>query len=259
VSGAPTSGAVRPPLSPRARVALAVAWGAVNHGAFVVAIVAMVVALHGGMRSGLGRLDGPAAWAANALLVAQFPLLHSYLLSKPGQAWLRRCAPRELSRALAPTVFTTVASFQLLAVALLWTPSGVTLHEATGAALWLFRGAFAASWALLAKTLYDAKLPIQTGSIGWTAALRGEQPDFGDFPREGTFRRCRQPVYLAFALTLWTGPVHTLDGLLLALAWSVYCFAAPLHKELRYLSIHGERFSRYRGEVPYILPRFRKT
>jgi methanethiol S-methyltransferase len=253
--GLPSSDARR--LGRTKRVACSLAWGFVNHASFLAAIVAIVLALYGGLRTGLGRLEGAAAWAANALLVAQFPILHSYLLSEPGRKWLRRLAPRELGRALAPTTFTIVASLQLLAVALLWSPTGVTLHEATGAELWLFRGAFAASWIFLAKSLFDAGLPIQTGSIGWTAALRGKEPDFGDFPRAGMFRRCRQPVYLAFALTLWTGPVHTLDGLVLALTWSVYCFAAPLHKELRYLSIYGERFSRYRSDVPYIVPRIK--
>lgn len=263
---APETGAIAPALpstdarrlGTNARVALALTWGLVNHGAFLIAIAAIVAALYSGMRTGLGRLEGTAAWVANAVLIAQFPILHSYLLSDSGRRWLRRFAPRELSRALAPTNFTIFASLQLLAVGLLWSPSGVTLHEAAGLELALWRVAFAASWLFLVKSLYDAGLPIQTGSIGWMAALRGREPEFGDFPRRGMFRRCRQPVYLAFALTLWTGPVHTLDGLVLALTWSVYCFAAPLHKELRYLSIYGERFSRYRSDVPYIVPRINK-
>ena len=92
---------------------------------------------------------------------------------------------------------------------------------------------------------------------GLHGLVRGRPFRFGDFPTHGLFRFSRQPVYLGFALVLWTGPVHTLDGLLLAMTWSMYCVAAPLHKEFRYLSAYGERFSRYRSMVPYFLPRLR--
>jgi protein-S-isoprenylcysteine O-methyltransferase Ste14 len=244
-------------LSRRGRIALALVWAVVNHTLFVLAVVSMAVAFQSGMRTGLGSLEGGAAWAANAALLAQFPILHSYFLSAPGRRKLARLAPGTVGEDLAPTSFTILASAQLLATVWLWSPSGVTLHDARGPALWIARGAFAGSWILLVKALYDAGLQLQTGSIGWWSVARGRRPRFGDFPRHGLFRRCRQPVYLAFALILWTAPVHTLDGLVLALTWSVYCFAAPMHKELRYLAIYGERFSRYRAEVPYILPRFR--
>jgi len=246
---------VAPSVPAGARTAIALALGFVNHALFAAAIAVMVPALYGGLRIGAGPWRGGTAWAADAFLIAQFPLVHSILLSGPGRRFLSRLAPHGLGRDLAPTSFTLIASAQVLATFALWSPSGIVLHEATGGALWLWRALFAASWALLARALYDAGPSIQTGSIGWLSVLRGRSPDFGAFPTRGLFRRCRQPVYLAFACTLWTGPVHTLDGLVLALCWSTYCVAAPLHKELRYLALYGESFARYRSEVPYILPR----
>jgi protein-S-isoprenylcysteine O-methyltransferase Ste14 len=245
-------------LSPRARKAVAIAYGVVTHAAFVAAVATMIAALYDGLRFGQGPLRGPWAWLANTALVAQFPLLHSYLLTPAGQRWLARLAPRELARDLAPTTFALVASGQLLATFALWSPSGVVLDDAHGASLWLFRGAFAASWIFLLKALTDAGLGVQTGFVGWSAVLRGRRPQFGEFPTHGLFQVCRQPVYLGFALTLWTGPVHTLDGLVLALTWTTYCVAAPLHKELRYLGRYGERFARYRERVPYFVPRLPK-
>ena len=64
----------------------------------------------------------------------------------------------------------------------------------------------------------------------------------------------RDSVYLAFALTLWTGPVLTVDRLALALTWTVYCVVGPMHKERRYISYYGERYASYRRSVSYILP-----
>ena len=100
----------------------------------------------------------------------------------------------------------------------------------------------------------DAGLAVQTGFLGWSAVARDRAPIYGDFAAKGTFRVVRQPVYLAFACTLWTGPVWTPDHLLLATAWTGYCVFGPVLKERRYLRAYGERFARYRDRVPYWLP-----
>jgi protein-S-isoprenylcysteine O-methyltransferase Ste14 len=240
------------------RFYFALLYGALSHLTFVVAVGFMVVGLYQGLRTGFGPFRGPHAWIANTLLVVQFPVLHSWLLSPSGRKLLARLAPADFGQDLAPTTFAWISSLQVLATFALWSPSGIVLDDASGASLWAFRAGFAASWLFLIKALGDAGLGLQTGFIGWTSVLRGRRTPFGDFPTRGLFRFCRQPVYLGFALTLWTGPVHTLDGLVLALTWTTYCVAGPLHKELRYLGWYGERFSRYRASVPYFLPRFKK-
>jgi protein-S-isoprenylcysteine O-methyltransferase Ste14 len=236
------------------RVLTALTWGALNHALFGCAITAMVLGLHGGLRIGAGTLHGPPALAANAALALQFPLLHSWMLTRSGRRALERLAPGGFGRELVPTTFAALASVQVLATFLLWSPSGVVLYEATGWTLWIWNGLFAASWSFLVKALYDARLSVQTGSIGWVALLRGRPAEFGSFPVRGLFRSCRQPVYLAFALTLWTGPTLTLDRLLLAALWTAYCLVGPLHKERRYLEHYGDAYSEYRRRVPYILP-----
>jgi protein-S-isoprenylcysteine O-methyltransferase Ste14 len=68
------------------------------------------------------------------------------------------------------------------------------------------------------------------------------------------FRACRQPVYLAFALTLWTGPVLTLDRLVLAVAWTAYSLVGPLFKERRYVERFVDAYRNYQAQVPYMLP-----
>ncbi len=239
------------------RIPLALAYGLAAHLTFAVAVLAMVVGLHSGLRTGQGSLSGPWAWLGNFALALQFPLLHSWLLAGSGRRFLAHLAPASVARDLAPTTFALLGSLQVLATFTFWSPTGPVLHEAHGAALWAWNGAFAASWLFLVKALWDAGLGLQTGSIGWTAVLRGERVAYGDFPTHGLFRACRQPVYLGFALTLWTGPVHTLDGLVLASLWTLYCVLGPLHKEARYLRIHGARFASYRASVPFLLPRIK--
>ena len=244
----------RSAIRPLCRITTALVWGSACHGLFALAIPLLAIALHEGWSEGEPRLHGLLAVLANALLVLQFPLLHSFLLSRHGRSTLERCAPFGLGRDLAPTTFGIVASLQILAVVALWSPSGVVLFEARGASRVLFELLFVASWLFLVRALWDAGIALQTGFVGWSAVLRGHKPRFKPFPRHGFFAACRQPVYLAFATTLWTGPVLTLDRLVLALVWTTYCVVGPRLKERRYLARHGALYAAYQREVPYLIP-----
>ena len=246
------------PSHSRTRRLVAVLYGVACHGTFAAAIAAMVTGLYGGLGSGAGRLTGSAAVIANAALLIQFPLLHSALLSDYGRRWLVRLAPNDLGRDLVPTTYALVASVQILATFTCWSPSGIVWWSAVGTSCVICTAVFALAWLLLLKAMADAGLAVQTGFAGWSAVLRGRPPSFGRFPTHGLFAWVRQPVYVAFALTLWTTPCWTPDGLALALGWTFYCVAGPLLKEQRYLRRYGEMFDAYRRVVPYWVPKLRR-
>jgi protein-S-isoprenylcysteine O-methyltransferase Ste14 len=117
-----------------------------------------------------------------------------------------------------------------------------------------FTVAYGAAWLFLMKAMADAGLGAQTGWLGWSAVVRGRRPVHGGLPTRGTFRRVRQPIYVAFAAILWTGPVWTPDHVLIATGWTLYCLLGPLHKERRYHRRYGAAFDRYRALVPYWIP-----
>jgi protein-S-isoprenylcysteine O-methyltransferase Ste14 len=241
-------------ISAQARRTLALSYGFLTHGLFAGGVALMMVELFDGLQDGVG--GGPPVVRAlvDAALLLQFPLLHSFLLSERGRRILRLLAPRAAEGTLDTTVFAAVASLQLVVVFGLWAPSGVVWWVPTGPLFVLSVAAYAASWVFLLVAMRDAGIALQTGSLGWTAWFRGRRPAFGPFPRGGLFRSVRQPVYLAFALTLWTGPVWTPDRLVLALGWTAYCVLGPRLKERRYLRRYGDAFARYRDTVPYLLP-----
>lgn len=114
------------------------------------------------------------------------------------------------------------------------------------------------SWIVLLRAIIDAGLPLQVGLLGWLAVARGTAPIYPPMPRQGLFRLCRQPIYLAFALTLWTVPTLTPDQLCVALVLTAYCVLGPLLKEARFSRTFGEEFAGYRRTVPYFLPRLPK-
>ena len=229
-----------PPYS-RADRLCATALGALCHATFGVAICAMVVSLHEGLRLGGGHLAGGSAWATNVALALAFPVLHSWLLTPRGARSLDRLVPRALGRDVRTTTFALIASLQLLAVFALWSPVGGVLWRADGAARVASELLFACSWLLLGRAMLDAGLAVQTGFLGWGAVAQGLPPHFPAFASGGLFRFTRHPIYLAFTLTLWSGPVFTSDRLLLASVWTLYCLGGPLLKERRILALRRQR------------------
>ena len=214
----------------------------------------MIWAMYFGMSRSLGTLTSPWSWMANTFLIAQFPLLHSLLLTRAGQRALAAMAPKPHGATLATTTYAFVASIQILLLFVLWSPSGIIWWRAESWGLWLLSGLYAASWLVLLKAIADAGMQLQIGLLGWRALLRGVKPVFPDMPKDGLFRFSRQPIYLGFALTLWTVPTWTPDQLAVAVLFTTYCVVGPLHKERRFSGRHGARFEDYKLRTPYWLP-----
>ena len=238
---------------------IAVLYGVSCHVAFAIAITAMLAGIFTGMRLGRGPFTGLAALGWDLFLVGQFVALHSFLLSQRGRRVLIKLAPAGLGAPLATTTFALISSLQLILTFGAWSQLGDVWWEPHGWLRIVDCGAYAASWIFLLKAMSDAGLPVQTGYLGWSSVVRGREPSFGGFPVRGTFRFVRQPVYLAFACTLWTGAVWTPDHVLIAVTWTAYCLYGPLLKERRYLRIYGDRFAQYRRSVPYWLPGWKRT
>ena len=240
---------------PSSRKLIALAYGAACHTLWFAAIALMAASLFGGMQLGLGPFRGWAGELWNLLLVAQFPVVHSFLLSKPGRQVLGALAPRGLGDDLSSTTYAILASLQLLAVFGLWSPSGHVWWRPEGAALAITSTAFALSWLLLAESMRESGLGVQAGYLGWTSVYLGRAPRYPRFRETGLFRFLRQPTYLAFALVLWTAPTWSPDRLFLASGWSLYCYFGPRLKEVRYLARYGDDFRRYQDAVSYWVPR----
>ena len=246
--------ALTPP-SGKGRIILALTMGAFCHLIFAIAVLSMIVAMFFGMSKSFGAVPWPWAILANAALIVQFPLLHSFLLSKRGTGIVSRLIPGPHGPTLSTTTYAIIASLQLAALFLLWTPSGIIWYRAEGTAFVLICAAYAATWLLLLKASFDAGAEVQSGALGWMSLLGKIKPVFPDMPTQGLFRLIRQPIYVAFALTLWAVPVWTPDQLALAISYTAYCLFAPRLKEKRFEQRYGVAFDRYRANVPYVVPK----
>ena len=236
------------------RITLALSLGLATHLIFAAAGLAMMTAMFFGLSESFGRVPLPWALVANFLLLAQFPLAHSLFLTRRGARALARLVPGPHGPALATTSYALIASLQLIALFAFWTPSGIIWWRAEGWTFALVSSAYAASWLILMKASFDAGLEVQSGALGWLSLMGKIPARFPDMPTRGLFRLIRQPIYVAFALTLWTVPVWTPDQLCLAITYTAYCLLAPLLKERRFAKRYGERFETYRRAVPYACP-----
>jgi len=245
----------RTPDKARRDIALALLYGGLCHALFGLAVLAMIAAMWFGMSKSLGAVPTPWSWVVNVALIAQFPLGHSFLLSRTGGKLLARLAPGNSGKTLATTTYALIASIQLGLLFVFWTPSGTIWWQAEGALLWVFGAVYGACWLLLMKASFDAGAEVQSGLLGWASLARGVRPQFPPMPTTGLFRFLRHPIYLSFTLTLWTVPTWTPDQLLLASLLTLYCVSAPILKERRYTRMFGERFEAYRARTPYFLPR----
>ena len=236
---------------------LALALGVVNHGLFAAAIASMALSLWTGLAIGQGSLRGTAAVVANLGLLLQFPVVHSFLLTQRGGRVLGSLFPAPYGRALISTTYASIASLQLLLAFWAWSPSGTVYWQPAGFALVAHALLFAGAWTFLIVAIIDGGIGTQTGLLGWWSVFRGRPPRYPSFAQHGTFAACRQPIYLAFALVLWTAPTWTPDRIALAALWTAYCVLGPLHKERRLRARHGEAYRAYQERIPYFLPTLR--
>ena len=237
------------------RRAVAIIYGVTCHTLFTVAVGTMIAAMFYGMSRSFGRVAPPWRFLANAGLLVQFPLGHSLLLGGAGRRLLGNLAPQRFGGRMSTTTYVIVASLQVFLLFAFWTPGGTIWWRAEGATLWILGCTYAAAWLLLLKAIWDAGLALQTGFLGWWAILRDRAPVFPPMPTTGLFRLVRQPIYVAFGLTLWTVPTWTPDQLAVALVLTGYCLIGPLMKEARFRQRFGAGFVAYARHVPYWLPR----
>ncbi|MBV6657423.1 MAG: isoprenylcysteine carboxylmethyltransferase family protein [Devosiaceae bacterium] len=248
-------GGVFSPPPGKMRIIVALFVGVFCHAVFGMAVLAMIAAMYFGMSESFGGIASPWSYLLNVALVLQFPLVHSILLTGWGSKLLSTVGPKRYAKTLSTTTYAIVASLQLLALFALWTPSGVVWWRAEGAMLVVMTVLYAMSWLLLLKASFDAGAEVQSGALGWMSMVQDKMPVFPDMPATGLFCIIRQPIYVAFALTLWTVPVWTPDQLFLAITLTAYCLLAPLLREKRFKQRYGQRFEEYRRRVPYALPR----
>lgn len=233
---------------------LALLLGIVCHISFIIGIGCMAYMLYFGVTRSIYPFPYGGR-AVNLLLLIQFPVIHSFLLSRRGQRLLTSLFPKGYGKAFSITIYSTIASFQILVLFGCWKPDPEVWYAPSGVLLTIWTSAYVLSWILLACSILEAGPEVQTGYLGWSSIFFRRPLRFPPLATTGLHALIRHPIYLSFALVVLTGPFWGFDHLVLAGIILPYCIFGPILKEQRIRSRIGNEYNEYAKRTPYMAPK----
>jgi len=195
-----------------------------------------------------------AAVAVNLALLGLFALQHS-VMARPAfkRAWTR-IVPQPIERA----VYCLASAAAFAAIFAFWQPLPGTLWNVVDpvARGLLFAGFFAGFGLVFYATFLIDHFDL-FGVRHAVLALRGRGYTFHPFDTPSLYKVVRHPLYVGWLLFFWVTPTMTVGHLLLAGTVTAYILGAIQVEERDLVSHFGERYRRYREQVPMLVPRLR--
>jgi protein-S-isoprenylcysteine O-methyltransferase Ste14 len=202
----------------------------------------------------LGRDMGSPQLAVlvDVALIALFGLQHS-VMARPGfkRAWTR-VVPKELER----SCYVLIASAVLALLMWQWRPIPIPVlwHAsadwsiALGWSVMVF-GVVVLLWATFLIDHFEL-LGLRQG---WST-LRGRALHEPAFVTPYLYKIVRHPQYLGWLLIFWGAPTMSAGHLMFTIGMSAYILIAMRFEERDLVEHIGERYQRYREQVPPLVP-----
>lgn len=197
--------------------------------------------------------DG-AFWPAlltNAGLLGLFAIQHSGM-ARPGfKKWWTRIIPEPIER----STYVLLASSVLFLLYWQWQPmTGVVWSVENQVFSWILWGLFAFGWGLV---MYTTLLISHAHLFGLTQVrdyIKGQEQWNPKFQTPNLYKRMRHPMMLGFFFAFWATPEMTEGHLLFSVATTGYILIALQLEERDLIRIFGEKYSKYREQVPMFIP-----
>ncbi|GGX68757.1 methyltransferase family protein [Saccharospirillum salsuginis] len=200
-----------------------------------------------------GHYDGSltSAVVVNLLLVTGFGLHHSVTARPFFKRWWTRFVPAHLER--ATYLYMTAVVTAILVVA--WQPIPITVWHVDN--VWA-AGAIIGAFLLTIGMMFSATFHFgHFGFFGlsqvwrWVREARPAEPVFA---ARYLYALIRHPISLGWMVLPWLTPRMTVGQLVFAVSVTLYVLIATYFEEADLVSELGERYQRYRKEVPAFLP-----
>ncbi len=202
-------------------------------------------------------IDGTAtvpfgqALLINALLLGLFAVQHSVMARPAFKRWWTRLIPKPVER----STYVLFSSLALLLLFHTWQPMGGTVWELNNP---IMRGAiyglYAGGWLLILVTTFLINHFDLFGMPQVWLYLKSLPYTPLKFATPGLYRYVRHPLYIGWLLTFWAAPAMTTAHLVFALVTTAYILIAIRWEERDLIDTHGDSYSRYRKEVPMLIP-----
>jgi methanethiol S-methyltransferase len=239
---------------------LAFVYGVACYGVFVVSLLYAIGFLgnFGVPKSIDSGPDGPIgiALGIDGALLALFALQHS-VMARP---WFKRAWTRFVPEPVERSTYVLFSSVALLLLFWQWRPIGGTIWQVDSEI------AFAAIAALYAAGLVIVLVSTFLinhfdlfGLRQVSLYLVGRPYTHLEFRTPFFYRYVRHPLYVGWLLTFWSAPVMTVAHLFFAVMTTAYILVAIRFEEADLVAAHGEKYSRYRRQVPMIVPALKGT
>lgn len=194
------------------------------------------------------------AFAVDGALLALFALQHS-IMARP---WFKRAWTRIVPEPAERSTYVLFSSAALMLMFWLWRPIGGTIWKVEdGLARVLILGAYAAGLLIVLLSTFLINHFDLFGLRQVYLYLRGREYTHLEFRTPFFYRYVRHPLYVGWLLTFWSAPAMTAAHLFFAVMTTAYILVAIRFEEADLVTMHGEKYRRYRKQVPMLVPAMR--
>jgi len=153
------------------------------------------------------------------------------------------------------STYVLFSSVALLVMFWQWRPIGLAVWDTTGgAASTVIYAIYGLGLAIVLLSTFLINHFDLFGLRQVWLYLVGREYTHLEFRTPFFYRFVRHPLYVGWLLTFWAAPVMTVAHLFFAIMTTAYIFTAIRFEEADLVAMHGEKYSRYREEVPMIVP-----
>lgn len=187
----------------------------------------------------------------DVLLLGIFAVQHS-VMARPA---FKRVLTRYIPEAAERSTYVLCSSLALIALFALWQPiGGVIWNVENPAARELLLYVYGFGFALVLVTTFLINHFDLFGLRQVWLYLRGQEYTQLEFRTPLFYRYVRHPLYVGWLIAFWVTPTMTAAHLLFAVMTTAYIVTAIRWEERDLIMVHGDKYLRYRDEVPMLMP-----
>jgi methanethiol S-methyltransferase len=190
------------------------------------------------------------ALAVDTALLGLFALQHS-IMARP---WFKRMWTRIVPAPVERSTYVLFSSIALLVLFWKWEPIGGVIWSLSGAAAAIVMGVYVTGLLVVLLSTFLINHFDLFGMRQVSLYLTGRDYTHLEFRTPFFYRFVRHPLYVGWLMTFWAAPVMTSAHLFFAAMTTAYIFVAIRFEEADLITVHGEKYRRYREQVPMIIP-----